>query len=59
MTAIPEAKRGGIFKRLETDIEYANRMRSNGWDVPVHFAGDTLDAFGESRRMLRRIVECG
>lgn len=57
MTRIPAAKRGGIFKRMETDVEYANRLRSNGHAVPPSFAGDMLDAFGESRRILRRIVE--
>lgn len=64
MTRIPEAKRGGIFKRMETDAEYQGRLRSAGhvrggsYGHPVEdFKGALLDAFGDDLGMQRRIVE--
>lgn len=64
MNRVPEAKRGGIFKRLETDAEYQARLRAAGhrhgdaYGHPVEdFKGALLDAFGDGHGMQRRIVE--
>lgn len=64
MTRIPNAKRGGIYKRMETDAEYQTRLRAAGhhyggdYGHPVEdFRGAALDAFGDGRKLQRRIVE--
>jgi hypothetical protein len=64
MMLAPEAKRGGIYKRMETDAEYQARLRAAGhhrggnYGHPVDdFHGSALDAFGDSHEMQRRIVE--
>lgn len=59
MTAIPIAKRGGIFKRMETDAEYLARLCIAGHGIKiraVHY-GAVLDEFGDDLGMQRRIVE--
>lgn len=57
MTRIPEAKRGGIFKRLETDAEYHARLRAAGKPIDSGWGGATLDMHGDRVGMQRRIVE--
>lgn len=56
---IPEAKRGGIFKRMETDPEYRARLIAAGHGIkilPNHY-GRALDELGDGLRLQRRIVE--
>jgi hypothetical protein len=57
LTAVPEAKLGGIYKRLETDAEYHARLRAAGKRPPVDVFGAMLDAHGDAHGMQRRIVE--
>lgn len=57
MSAVPESKRGGIFKRLETDAEYILRLRDAGKRPPVDVLGALLDAHGDAHGIQRRIVE--
>lgn len=55
---IPVAKRGAVFKRLETDDEYLARLVKAGRISPMTtFRGAMLDEVGDTYRMQRRIVE--
>lgn len=56
MTRIPAAKRGGIFKRMETDDEYALRL-AQADKRPDGRRGVALDDHGTAHGMQRRIVE--
>lgn len=58
MSTIPVAKRGGIFKRLETDSEYKARLvAAKRVTADTIFAGFMLDEVGDSYNLQRRIVE--
>lgn len=58
MTRIPEAKRGGIYKRLETDVEYLARLVKAGRIHPAtSLRGLLLDEVGDEYGIQRRIVE--
>lgn len=57
MTRIPKTKRGGIYKRLETDAEYIARLYAAGHRPHEISTGIVLDAFGDAKGMQRRIVE--
>lgn len=58
MTRIPEAKRGGIYKRLETDDEYLARLVAAGHLTSATlFRGVMLDEVGDSHGLQRGIVE--
>jgi len=59
---IPVAKLGGIYKRLETDEEYARRLDKAGCKgVHGHPAtehrGQSLDELGNRHGLQRRIIE--
>lgn len=55
----PEAKRGGIYKRMETDAEYQSRLQTLGRlsSVQLTLTGRLLDEVGDLHGMQRRIVE--
>lgn len=56
--SVPEAKRGGIFKRLETDAEYLARLVAAKRLTPdTCFRGFMLDEVGDGYGLQRRIVE--
>lgn len=51
-------KRGGVFKRLETDAEFLPRVVAKAMFVPlVSSAGVALDDFSWKYRVQRRIIE--
>lgn len=56
LSTVPAAKLGGIFKRLETDDEYALRLAKAG-KRPDGRRGVALDDHGTAHGMQRRIVE--
>lgn len=45
------------FKRLETDKEYAARLRACGYDVSQFDGASWLDRVGDAANMQRKIVE--
>lgn len=58
MTRVPEAKRGGIIKRMETDAEYLACLVKAGRIHPAtSLRGLLLDEVGDEYRLQRRIVE--
>lgn len=58
MTRIPAAKRGGIFKRMETDDEYLERLVAAKRIHPsTTYRGAMLDEVGDTYKLQRRIVE--
>lgn len=56
MADVPVAKLGGIFKRMETDDEYALRL-AKASKRPDGRRGVALDDHGDAHGMQRRIVE--
>lgn len=53
-----DPKRGGVFKRLETDAEFLPRVVAKAMFVPlVSMSGIALDDFAWKHRLQRRIVE--
>ena len=57
VSSVPEAKRGGIFKRMETDAEYHARLRTAGKGIDAGWTGAMLDMHGDCVGIQRRIVE--
>lgn len=58
MNRVPESKRGGIFKRMETDDEYLTRLIAAKRIHPATtFRGALLDEVGDTYNVQRRIVE--
>jgi hypothetical protein len=55
--SVPEAKLGGIYKRMETDAEYRARLNAAGKYASQSLDGERLDMHGDMVRMQRRIVE--